>query len=118
MDNGIKAEDVSKEKLLIAVVQAQDCDLAENVLNQETCIVTRLPSVGGFLGKRNATLLIGLDSDKVSKIKELLQNTCKKRVAFIAVPIENAPLPMPMPTPVTIGGVSMFTLDLDHYEEI
>jgi hypothetical protein len=31
--------------------------------------------------------------------------------------MENSPLPMPAPTPITIGGASIFSLDIDQYEE-
>jgi uncharacterized protein YaaQ len=48
---------------------------------------------------------------------DLLDQTCRQRVAFIAVPMENSPLPMPAPTPVTIGGANIFSLEIDHYEE-
>jgi len=106
-----------KKKLLIAVVQTQDCDIAVEGLNNEGYSVTRLPSVGAFLGKRSATLLIVVSDEDRLKTIELLKNTCRKRVAFIAVPIENAPLPMPAPTPVSVGGVSLFALDIEHFEE-
>ncbi|MCJ7693853.1 MAG: cyclic-di-AMP receptor [Anaerolineaceae bacterium] len=106
-----------KKKLLIAVVQTQDCDIAVDSLNNEGYSVTRLPSVGAFLGRRSATLLIVVPDENQPKAMELLKNTCHKRVAFIAVPIENAPLPMPAPTPVSVGGVSLFALDIEQFEE-
>lgn len=109
---------IEKNKLLIAVVQAQDYYAAMVVLEKASFSVTRLPSVGGFLSRRNATLLIGLPEEERPRAMELLKKTCRKRIAFIAVPIENSPLPMPAPTPVSVGGVSLFTLDIDHYEEI
>ncbi len=114
----MNTENASQEKLLIAVVQSQDSEIVVDVLENESFSVTRLPSVGGFLGQRNVTLLMGVTENLVSRAKELLEKTCRKRVAFIAVPVENAPLPMPMPTPVTVGGVSIFSLDIELHEEI
>jgi uncharacterized protein YaaQ len=104
-------------ELLIAVVQGQDADMAIQSLNEEGFKVTRLPSVGAFLGRKNATLMIGVSKDQEDKAVEILNDTCRQRVAFIAVPMENAPLPMPAPTPVTIGGANVFSLDVEHYEE-
>lgn len=103
--------------LLIAVVQGQDTDMAIDALLDAEFVVTRLPSVGGFLGRKNATLMIGSHTDRKEKAIEILNKTCRQRVAFIAVPMENSPLPMPAPTPVTIGGASVFTIEVDHYEE-
>ncbi len=119
----VKMSDINDEitlekKLMIAVVQAQDCDIAIEALENDAFSVTRLPSVGGFLGKRNATLLIGSTMHQAAKAKQILEKTCKKRISYIAIPSENAPLPMPMPTPITVGGVSLFLIDIEHYEEI
>lgn len=119
---GIFMSDLEKPQeeqkdLLIAVVQGQDADLAIESLMDQEFKVTRLPSVGGFLGRKNATLMIGADSERKEQAIEILNKTCRQRVAFIAVPMENSPLPMPAPTPVTIGGANIFTIEVDHYEE-
>ena len=106
-----------KDRLLIAVVQGQDANLAIDTLLDEGFGVTRLPSMGGFLGRKSATLMIGVSTDKEKDVIDALHQTCRKQVAFIAVPLENSPLPMPAPTPVTVGGASIFSLDVEHYEE-
>jgi len=103
--------------LLIAVVQGQDSDMAIESLGDAGFKVTRLPSVGGFLGRKSATLMIGVNPEDHDEAVEILDKTCRQRVAFIAVPMENSPLPMPAPTPVTIGGANIFTMEVDHYEE-
>lgn len=106
-----------KDRLLIAVVQGQDANVAIESLIDEGFGVTRLPSMGGFLGRKSATLMIGVTSENSDRAVDLLNRNCRKRVAFIAVPMENSPLPMPAPTPITVGGASIFSLDVDHYEE-
>jgi uncharacterized protein YaaQ len=47
-----------------------------------------------------------------------LQETCRQRVEYIAVPLESAPLPLPTPTPITIGGATIFGMEIEHFEEI
>lgn len=106
-----------KSNLLIAVVQGQDSDMAIENLIDARLPVTRLPSVGGFLGRKSATLMIGINPEDYDKAIDILDKTCRQRVAFIAVPMENSPLPMPAPTPVTIGGANIFSLEVEHYEE-
>jgi uncharacterized protein YaaQ len=107
-----------KRNLLLAVVQSQDAEMAEESLNKLGMTVQRLPSVGGFLGRRNATLLIGLPEEQREKAEEILRLNCRQRVEFIAVPLESAPLPLPTPTPITVGGATVFALEVEHYEEI
>lgn len=109
--------DMLKQELLIAVVQGQDADMATQVLEEAGFDAIHLRSVGGFLGRKNATLMIGVRQEDVQEVMELLNKTCRQRVAFIAVPMENAPLPMPAPTPITIGGANVFSIEVEHFEE-
>jgi uncharacterized protein YaaQ len=104
--------------LLIAVIQSQDVDHAESALEKLNINITRLASTGGFLGRRNATLYLGLPMDKEEIVLKTLKKTCRQRVEYIAVPLESAPLPLPAPTPITIGGANIFALDVEHFEEI
>jgi len=104
--------------LLFTVVQAQDVESAQNALTELGLSSTRLPSVGGFLGRRNATLLIGLPKQKLQAVFDALRETCRQRVEYIAVPLESAPLPLPTPTPITIGGATIFGFEVEHFEEI
>lgn len=103
--------------LLMAVIQAQDVESAQNALSKIGMTTTRLPSVGGFLGRRNVTLLIGLPASRKQAALDALHASCRQRIEYIAVPLESAPLPLPTPTPITIGGATIFSLDIEHYEE-
>lgn len=107
----------SASLLLIAVVQAQDADSSFETLNALGVSCQRLASVGGFLGRKNVTLLIGLPPEKQEQVMAALQENCRQRVEYIAVPLESAPLPLPTPTPITVGGATIFSLDIDHFEE-
>jgi uncharacterized protein YaaQ len=104
--------------LCLAVVQAQDADIAEDALRAMKVFVTRLPSQGAFLGRRNATLLIGSSKEKLPEILQALKDNCRQRIEYISVPLESAPLPMPSPTPITVGGATVFSLDIEYFEEI
>jgi uncharacterized protein YaaQ len=104
--------------VLIAVVQSQDADGAVAALHKLGFSITKLPSVGGFLGRRNATLMLGLPIEKKQLAIDALNESCRQRIEFIAVPLESAPLPLPAPTPITIGGATIFSLEIEHYEEI
>ncbi len=113
-----KPNSSEKSLLLMAVVQAQDAEIAKEALEKLGMSVTRLPSVGGFLGRRNATLVIGLPENQREVVIETLHQNCRQRIEFIAVPLESAPLPLPTPTPITVGGATILGLEVDHYEEL
>ena len=113
-----KTSSTQQPLLVMAVVQAQDAEIAREALEKLGMTVERLPSVGGFLGRRNALLLIGLPADKSAVAEEILHENCRQRVEFIAVPLESAPLPLPTPTPITVGGATVFALDVEYFEEL
>ena len=106
------------DTLLIVIIQSQDADLAIHTLSKIGQKVTKLPSVGGFLRRRNTMLLIALAKEERQAVLDVLKDTCQQRVEFIAVPLESTPLPLPAPTPINVGGAIVFSLDIEHYEEI
>lgn len=104
--------------LLFAVVQEQDIDTATRALEALGLPVVFLSSAGGFLGRRNATLLIGLSEGREEAAIKSLQESCRQRIEYLTLPLEGSPLPMPAPVPVTVGGATVFALPVERFEEI
>ena len=104
--------------LCLAVIQAQDADIAQDAIRDMDIFVTRLPSQGAFLGRRNGTLLICSPKRKIPEILQSLKENCRQRIEYISVPLESAPLPMPSPTPITVGGATVFSIDIEYFEEL
>ncbi|MBM3124472.1 MAG: hypothetical protein FJZ87_05270 [Chloroflexi bacterium] len=108
----------SIQLLLVAVVQDQDLDAATKALRNTGAALTYLSSSGGFLGRRNATLLIGLPTEKETEALEALHKACRQRVEYMTLPLEGSPMPMPAPVPVTVGGATVFALPVERFEQI
>jgi uncharacterized protein YaaQ len=104
-------------KLIVVVVQEQDVDVAARSLALFDVPLIHLSSSGGFLGRRNATLLVGLPEGKEERVILALQSSCRQRVEYLAVPVEGSPLPLPAPVPVTVGGATVFALPVERFEE-
>ncbi len=104
--------------LILAVIQEQDIDQAFQAIQRWGAPVVRLASSGGFLGRRNVTLLVGLPEGMEGRLLEALQQTCRQRVEYMTMSVEGAPLPLPAPIPVTVGGATIFALPVERFEEI
>jgi uncharacterized protein YaaQ len=104
--------------LMLAVVQDQDSDAAMRALEPLGAPVVYLASAGGFLGRRNATLLIGLPEGREAQALAALRTACRQRVEYLTMPLEGSPLPMPTPIPVKVGGATVFVLPVERFEEI
>ena len=103
--------------LMMAVVQDQDLALALHTLKDMDVPAIHMVSSGGFLGRRNATLVVGLPDDLEATVIKALSESCHQRVEYLAIPLEGSPLPLPSPIPITVGGATIFTLPVDRFEE-
>jgi uncharacterized protein YaaQ len=103
--------------LMAAVVQEVDLENALGSLYKLGFFVARLSSTGGFLSRRNVTLLIGVQEGREEVAVKTLQNSCQQRVEFVSSPLLGAGFPMPAPAQVTIGGATVFTFEVEFYDE-
>ncbi len=83
--------------------------------------VTRLASSGGFLQQGNATLLIGVDDDRVDAVIASLRESCQERSRYLTpMPpmVEPGEFFMPYPVEVQVGGATVFVLPVDRFEKL
>ena len=104
--------------LMTAIVQEQDVDVAERALALLDVPIFYLASTGGFLGRRNATLFIGLPEGMEERALVALRKSCRQRIEYLAIPLDGSPMPLPTPVPVTVGGAKVFAVPVERYEEI
>lgn len=107
-------------KLVIAVVQDLDADDVIESLTDAGYRVTRIATTGGFFRQGNTTLLSGVPDDKVHALINLLRKTCKRRTRMMPLAPHSAEHPMTVGAyvEVTVGGATIFTLDVDHFEQV
>jgi CPA1 family monovalent cation:H+ antiporter len=103
--------------LVAAIIQEADLESALASLSKLGFSVARLSSTGGFLSRKNVTLLIGVQKGREEVAVKALQNSCKQRVEFVSSPLRGAGFPMPAPTQVTVGGATIFMFEVESYDE-
>ena len=106
------------ERLMTAVVQTPDVDPAIRALIDQGLYVTRISSSGGFLRRRNVTLLIGIAADQETLAVNTLAKNCRQRVEYLATRLEGAPYHLPLSTPITVGGATIFTMQVEYWEAL
>lgn len=105
------------DRLILAVMQEQDADMININLHQSGMYHSRILSSGGFLGQRSVTLLIGINHTQEAEIIGTIRQACRPRIEYVTLPIEGSPIPMPSPTPITVGGATIFSFDVELFEE-
>jgi CPA1 family monovalent cation:H+ antiporter len=103
--------------LMAVIIQEADLESALASLSKLGFSVARLSSTGGFLSRRNVTLLIGIQKGREEAAVKALQNSCKRRVEIVSTPLRNAGFPMPAPVQVTVGGATIFMFEVESYDE-
>jgi CPA1 family monovalent cation:H+ antiporter len=107
---------IKVNRMMVAMIQEQDVESAISTLTKIGIAVTCLPSTGGFLGRRNTTLLIGLEKGQEEAVVKALDNSCRKRVEYQVTPsIFNNMIPM-TPIEVEVGGATIFTFEVERFE--
>ena len=110
------------DKMIIAVIQNDDFHKVIDELNQNGFYVTILHSSGGFLKKRNATIMIVLDHSKLSDAIEILKHYGERTKMKYNTVITGAGARYAAPiatvsVPIHCGGVVIFVLDVAQYEK-
>ena len=108
-------------KLIIAIIQDEDASRLINELMTEGYRVTKLATTGGFLRAGNTTLLVGVEDDRLDKAMEVIEKVCKsrKQIASTPSPISGTTgMYMPFPMEVTVGGATIFVLNVEQFTKI
>lgn len=87
-------------KLIIAILKHEDMENVSNALVAAHFRVTQIASTGGFLRRGSATLMIGLDGEKVDDAIDIIRKTC-------------APTTDP-----AVKRATLFVLNVAHFEQL
>lgn len=108
-------------KLVIAIVHDDDAGELIKTLTSHGYGVTKLATTGGFLKAGNTTLLTGVDDEKLDDVMEIIKDICKTRKGVISPPspvLGAAGVYVPAPMEITIGGATVFVLNIENFEKI
>ena len=104
-------------KLLVSIVNSDDARGLTDGLMRKGYRATTISTTGGFLRQGNATMLIGVEDEKVDDVLEIIRTNCRTRTQYVnpLPPImESGELYMPSPVEVQVGGAVVFVLSVDR----
>jgi len=105
-------------KLVLAIVNHDDSGAVSNGLNQAGYSATKLATTGGFLRMGNTTFLVGVEEDAVKDVIGIIKfhssSRTRKKVDVHSYGMTDY-IP---PDEVTIGGATVFVLDVEQFEKL
>ncbi len=105
--------EINCEKMIFAVLSAEDASELVADLNSNGFYATLLSSTGGFLRKKSVTLMIGLEKARLEEALGILKKHAGARMETTYLTGAGM-IGMPaMPTKVACGGITAFILSMD-----
>ena len=107
-------------KLVMAIINDEDAFSIMDLLSEKRFSVTKLASTGGFLRSGNTTLICGVEDERVEELTSVIEDRCKSRRQITSVNSGNAIGPetyVPYPIEVTVGGATIFVMNVDEFKK-
>ena len=106
-------------KLIIAIINRDDANAVTQNLSRKGFSSTRLSTTWGFLLAGNVTLLIGVKDDQVQGAIDAIRERSHSRKQMVPAITEMSYGFMPvMPVEVTVGGATIFVVDVERFERV
>ena len=108
-------------KLVMAIISDDDAFGLMDALNENGYSVTKLASTGGFLRAGNTTLICGVSEERIGDLIGIIEKKCKSRRQITSVNTQNTGATesyVPYPVEVTVGGATIFVLDVNRWEKV
>ena len=105
-------------KLILAIVNKEDSTVVSQALTKARYSVTKLATTGGFLMSGNITLIIGTEDEKVERAIEIIKDHSRQRKEIVpSTATYGIGVTTSFPLEVTVGGATIFVLDVDRFEK-
>ncbi|MGN1161550.1 MAG: cyclic-di-AMP receptor [Candidatus Fimenecus sp.] len=107
-------------KLVIAIINSDDASAVMSHLTKAGYTVTKLSTSGGFLRAGNVTLLIGVEEKKTDDVINIIgqYSSQRKKITPVNTTYIGESMLSSMPVEVTVGGATIFVVDVEQFYKI
>lgn len=106
-------------KLVLAIVNNDDSSAVSTHLIKNGFYATKLATTGGFLKAGNTTFICGVEDERLEEVLEIIRAQSKRRTQMVpTTTFYDAGLYAAYPVEVTVGGATIFVLDVAQFEKV
>jgi len=101
-------------KMIVSIVSSSEARGLTDELMRQGYRATEISTTGGFLRRRNVTLLIGVEDDQSDDVLKIIRDNCHARTEHVypSPPVIGTLLPPAVDA--QISGAVVFVLDVDR----
>jgi uncharacterized protein YaaQ len=105
-------------KLVLAILNHDDSHNVIQHLTEAGYPVTKMASTGGFLQAGNVTIILGVDEERLKGALDVISKYSNSRRQVIPTSSElGVGYYSAMPVEVTVGGATVFVLNVETFEK-
>ena len=106
-------------KLLFAIVDREDANAVVRNLSHRGFSSTKLATTGGFLMAGNTTFISGVEDEKVDEVIGIIAKHSRRRTQVVpSTSTMDVGMYSSFPVEVTVGGSTIFVLNVDRFEKV
>lgn len=104
-------------KLVIGIVNSDDASELLSEITKASFRATKLSTSGGFLKTGNVTVLVGVEDERVDELVSVFRQCCSRRTQMMpsVTPFIGEGFVNSTPVEVTVGGATLFVVDVDKF---
>ena len=105
-------------KLILAIINHDDANTVTQALTKKGFSSTKLATTGGFLLSNNITLMVGVEDKMVQTVIDIIKEYSHSRKQVIPTNDLSFDFDTNMPLEVSVGGATIFVIDVDRFEKV
>ena len=105
-------------KLILAIVSNDDSGAVSSALTRGGFSVTKLATTGGFLMAGNTTFISGVEDEKVDEVGIIAKHSRRRTQVVPSTSTMDVGMYSSFPVEVTVGGSTIFVLNVDRFEKV
>ena len=106
-------------KLILAIINHDDANTVTQALTKKGFSSTKLATTGGFLMAGNTTFISGVEDEKVDEVIGIIANHSRGRTQVVpSTSTMDVGMYSSFPVEVTVGGSTIFVLNVDRFEKV
>ena len=106
-------------KLIFAIVSNDDSSMVLSALTKADFYATKLATTGGVVKAGNSSFICGVVDDNVDRVIEFISRQSRRRSQLVpSATTMDVGMYTSFPVEVTVGGATIFVLNVDRFEKV